>query len=276
MTLRDYVSAYALANDIGPLTAQYLDHAVRALDKRHGKATDLADLSDELLNRWIIARLAAGKSRKTVKTQRGAIVTLWKAANDDGLLSTEPRKVRTVKVPRVNPDAYWPEEVAKLLRAAEDAPGRFPCGCRRADLLTAWLLVAYYTLLRQNDLRKLMHAEICPDGAIVPTQSKTGDTVVRVLPPDAMEAVAKIRGDCPAVFPVSKKTFNRWWKWLKQRAEVPGSQKWLRRTGATACEIMQPGSAMGALGHRTPGLAYANYVDRRQLQQRPITPPKVG
>lgn len=278
MTLQEYANAYRLAHDIEPATVQYLDHAIRALDRWHGRETTLADLCDDLLNGWITDRIAAGKSRKTVRTQRGAILTLWRAAADDGLTAIEPRRVKIVKSPTVNPDAYWPDQVAKLLRAAESAPGRFPCGARRADLLTAWLLTRYYTLLRECDARRLLKTDIRSDGGLMLTQAKTKYTVARYLPPDAMAALAAVfaNTDTPVAFPIGKKTMCRWWKWLKKTANVaPGSPKWLRRTGATQCEIIQPGSAMLALGHKTPGLAYKHYVDRRQLQEKPVVPPTI-
>lgn len=284
MYLRDYVAAYALANDIEPATVQYLSDAVRALDHWRGVGeqgplppVNVEDLCDDLLNRWINARLANGKSRKTVKTQRGAIITLWRAAHDDGLVPAEPRKVKTVRIATDNPNAWWPAETARLLSAAAEAPGYFPCGARRADLLTCLVLVGYYSLLRPCDLRKLRKEDIRSDGGLTWRQAKTKWTVDRCLPADALEALAKLfqQTDTSAVFPVSKKTIQRWWNWLKCRAEIPGSLKWLRRTGATACEIQQPGSAMQALGHKTPGLAYAHYVDRRQLQVKPPTPPTI-
>jgi integrase len=277
VNVADYVTSYALANDIEPQTAAYLKFSVRALDKWFGHQTELSELSDDLLNRWITARIAAGISRKTVRTQRGAILTLWRAAEGDRLIDTLPRKVKLVKVPVVNPDAWWPDEVARLLAAAERAPGRFRgAEVSRADYLRAWLLVGYYTLLRPGDMRRLQHANIAPDGAVLLTQAKTGRPVQRLLYADALAAISKIRGKSPLVFPLSKCTTDRWWKWLKANASVPGSQKWLRRTGATACEIQQPGSAMQALGHKTAGLAYKSYVDARQTGQRPVTPPRVA
>src|SRR5687768_17565627 len=87
--LADYVTSYTLSHDLEPASVKQLRHAVAALDKWNGKPVVLADLSDDLLNRWITARVEAGKSRKTVRGQRGAVLCLWRAAVDDGLISTE-------------------------------------------------------------------------------------------------------------------------------------------------------------------------------------------
>jgi hypothetical protein len=63
---------------------------------------------------------------------------------------------------------------------------------------------------------------------------------------------------------------------LVRGAGLQGSTKWLRRSGATWCEVHQPGSAMAFLGHRTPGLAYKHYVDPRFVQRDKPRPPKIG
>lgn len=277
MNLKDYVSRYALAHDLVPSSIEQLGFAVAALDKWLGCPSLVESLSDDLLNRWINARLASGRSRRTIRGQRGAILTLWRAAYDDGLVGVLPKCVKIVKVPEKNPDAYWPDEVARLLVAAESAPGRFKCGARRSHLLRAWLLFSYYTLLRQGDLRRLRRDEVAADGAIVWTQNKTGELVTRQVYQDALDAIAACEDgvDSPLVFPVSKKTIEHWFRWLKRRANVKGCPKWLRRSGATHCERDCPGSAMLALGHKTAGLAYKHYVDRRQTNQRPPTPPRI-
>lgn len=275
MNLADLVARYALEHDIAPATVAHLSDAVKSLDAWRGQTTLVADLSDDLVNAWINARLKAGKSRSTVRCQRTAILTLWRSAHAAGLLVNEPKRVKVVKAPLPNPDAWWPDETARLLAAAERAEGVFPCGAKRAPLLTAWLLVGYYTCLRPCDIRKLSWSDLRPDGMLVIVQQKTGETVYRYLPEDAMEALKAIRGESEAMFPVRKKTLYYWWSWLKREAKVPGSLKWLRRTGATACEIQQPGSAMQALGHKTAGLAYKHYVDRRQTSAKPVTPPRI-
>lgn len=276
MTVKDYVGAYALSHDLAPATIEQLGFAVKALDKWLERSALLAELSDDLLNRWITARLAQGKSRRTVRGQRGAILTLWRAAHDDGLVENPPRRVKIVKTPSLMPEAWWEYQLRALLTAADKAPGRFKCGLKRGPFLRAWILVGYYSLFRACDLRKLEWSSVGDDGTVLILQEKTGWPVLRHLPPDAMAALEGIRSKSTTIFPVSKKTLSYWWRWLKKESGVPGTLKWLRRSGATACEVQQPGSAMAALGHKTPGLAFKHYVDQRQLQQRPPTPPRIA
>lgn len=276
MFLKEFAAAYGLAHDVAPATVQQLRFAAAALDKWHGSPVALEALADDLLNRWINQRLADGKSRRTVKGQRGAILTLWRAAREEGLIDSEPKRVKLVKAPQTLPEAWDLQQLAHLLATADTAAGKFPNGIKRAAYLRAWLLVGYYSCFRPCDLRQLRWEHIGDGGACVLTQEKTGWPVLRHLPPDAMAALEAIRWESPYCFPVRKKTHNYWWEWLTRTAKVKGTQKWLRRTGATQCERQQPGSAMGALGHKTPGLAWRHYIDPRHLMQQPTTPPKVG
>lgn len=276
MFLKEFVEAYGLAHDVAPATIQQLKFAVAALDKWHGSPVAVEALADDLLNRWINQRLADGKSRRTVKGQRGAILTLWRAALADSLTTTEPKRVKLVKTPTTLPEAWDTQQLCHLLATAEKAGGKFANGIKRAAYLRAWLLTGYYSGFRPCDMRLLQWSDIGTDGSCVRTQEKTGWPVLRHLPPDAIEALEQIRTDSAYCFPIRKKTHNYWWEWLMRTAKIKGTQKWLRRTCATHCEKQQPGSAMSALGHKTPGLAWRHYIDPRQLQSRPIIPPKIG
>jgi len=62
---------------------------------------------------------------------------------------------------------------------------------------------------------------------------------------------------------------------LTRAAGLPGSTKFLRRSGATYCEIAGK-DATGHLGHRSPGMK-VYYIDRLLLaeekRQEPTAPP---
>ena len=110
--------------------------------------------------------------------------------------------------------------------------------------------------------------QIMDDGRFTVVQHKTGKPIDCRLPPEAMEAIDKIRLQTPA----GQDDF----KYLTYRAKLPGSIKWLRRTGATWCESVTPGSASSFLGHRSPELAARHYLDPRFLKRSTALPPSIG
>lgn len=96
-----------------------------------------------------------------------------------------------------------------------------------------------------------------------------------------MDAIDRCMADQPnrcKIWPLwgSRWSFYRHYRKLVAAAGVRGTSKWLRRSSATALERICPGSAMGHLGHKTPGLAYRHYVDPRMLQCGRPLPPELG
>lgn len=271
MELLEFVRSYSEARDIRSATADQLTYAARALERHHGGTVDTMQLSSVLLNGWISARLAADIARKTVAVQRTAIMSLWKEAARQGI-APPLAEVRLVRVPRTIPQAWLPVEFTAILAAIDSLPGAFPCGVPRRLLIKALALVGYYSGLRPSDLLALRSIDVLADSTLVVRQSKTDEPITIVIPDDAMAAILATRPDTrERVFPLSRKSM---WFWFRKIRGTKGSPKWLRRTGATRCEQQQPGSAMAYLGHRTPGLAYAHYVDLRQISDTKPLPPQ--
>lgn len=278
MTLvTEFVVAYCAARDIKPDSGEQLKHAAISFGKHLCRAATLDDFQSTKIDAWIVARLAAGKARKTVAGQRAAILTLWKEAHRLGLARPVER-VRLVKVQAANPPTWWPSEFDKLLASISLARGAFACGVPRALLLRALAMVAYYSGLRPEDLLSLRSSDVLAAGRLIVRQDKTGELIDVTLPPDAMALILATQPENrDRVFPFTYKALWYWINKLTAQAGIPGSSKWFRRLGATRCEQEQPGSAMAFLGHKTPGLAYKHYVDRRQIQgKRPLPPPPLG
>jgi len=140
--------------------------------------------------------------------------------------------------------------------------------------MRAIILTGYYTGLRPCDLLDLRTSDFMQGGVLVIRQKKTDEAIPIELPADCREAIAATYPQGrELVFPVSRKAVWESIRSLIKKAGIGGSLKWLRRTGATRCEQVQPGSAKAYLGHLTDGLAYRHYVDARQIVfTRPIPP----
>lgn len=276
MLLLDFLESYGLEHDVADDTISQYRYAVISFQRWLERPAKLRDLTDDNANRWIVERLKT-HARATVKGQRGSLLTLWRAAYEDGKVRARPDRVRSVGVPQTNPDAWTMVEMRIWIDACEKLPGTFPCGVPRAAMMRAWLLTDWYSGLRPCDMRRLTSAHLSSGGLQPISQKKTGHLIVCDLPRECVDAIrATDPHERELVFPITKKAMFYWWKWLKARVNLPGTPKWVRRSGATAVEIAHPGSAMAFLGHRTPGLAYKHYVDRRQVKQNRPLPPRIA
>lgn len=277
MKLTDLVAAYAAVRDIAPGTAQQLGYAVRSFERHLGREATAADLTTSNLNAWIDSRKTNGRQPATIKSQRGALITLSREAFELSLLAAVPSRVKPVRCPVPMPIAWRRPELRRIVAAIDRLPGDFPCGLRRAVVLRAFALTAYYSGLRPCDLYALKPADIDERGRVWLRQQKTGEPVLVSLPKDALAAIAASKPTGrDRVFPLTKKAMYYWWRRIKIAARVKGSPKWFRRTGATHVERRRPGSAMSYLAHKTPGLAWRHYIDQRQLLNNRPRPPRIA
>ena len=137
--------------------------------------------------------------------------------------------------------------------------------------LRALILVGYETGLRLGDLLRLPTVD--RNGRFSIVQSKTGDVITCQLSAEAVDAV-RLGGE---VFSWPRRRIQERFTALLVRCGLSGSIKRLRATGATWCEVTEPGSAAAYLGHKTPGLALKHYIDPRHLSRtKPLPPPLYG
>lgn len=277
MKLTDLVAAYAAARDNAPGTTQQLGYAVRAFERHLGRAGTVDDLTADNLNAWIDSRKTNGKSLRTIKVQRGALVTLAREAFELRILAAVPLRIKPIRCPVPMPVAWRRPDLRRILAAIDALPGSFPCGLRRATALRAFALTAYYSGLRPCDLFALKPSDIDAAGRVWIRQQKTGEPILVSLPKDALAAIATTKpAERARVFPLTKKALFYWWRKIRIAARVEGSPKWFRRTGATHVERRRPGGAMAYLAHRTPGLAWKHYIDQRQLLNKRPRPPRLA
>lgn len=278
LALSEWTERFYLSRDVSPDTIAQVKWAVQSLDTFLERASTVADLCDDLLNRWINWRLAQGRARITVRNQTGALLTIWRGAADAGLTAIEPKRIKRVRVVLGDPDALTVGEVVALIRAAELVSGTIrSTDVPRAALLKSWLMVSWDAGLRPGDACALRTDQVLA-GEFIVIQSKTRVPVLCRLREETLQAFLETNPRTRThAFPLTKKAISYWWSKLRETAGVRGTPKWIRRSGATAVECDTPGSAMGYLGHRTPGLAYKHYVSQRIVQRsKPMPPPLAG
>lgn len=239
-------------------------------------AAAVGDVSVERLNAYLKQRLSE-RSSITVKNERGMMLSVWRHAYEMGLIDEMPRGVVRFKVAR-KPTRAW---TIDQLRTAVDATFELDdllmrCGASRGYMLRAWILLGYECGARMGDLWSFSRDNL--DGRVLRwTQGKTGDPISRTLSSGCVQAVQEMLAKSPdgrvLGWTCTQRHGTRIMREFLKKHDLPGTSKWLRRSGATHIEIERPGSARLHLGHRSVGLAERSYIDWGQVRDMtPSTP----
>jgi len=220
----------------------------------------------EALNHW---------SPSTVANHRRMLGTLMRFAASEGLVDRSiPRPLRRVKRPPPAPRAWSHAEIIQLLGACKKLPGGRKC--RHAALMRAWILVAYSTGLRLGDLLQIRYDQMRGQRILV-RQHKTGTPHCVHVDDNAMRAIHALPKLGPRIFGdlICRDKVLSQMRLLARLSGIPGSTKFLRRSGATYCEAGGKDARIH-LGHRT-GAMKVHYVDplllAEERQDAPTAPP---
>lgn len=232
---------------------------------------DICDLTPDRIDQYLTDALAH-LAPSTVHRHRRMLGCLLRFAVAENLVDKSiVRPLRRVKVLPPQPVA-WDHATIRRLVAIGSQLTRGTRHCKYDVLIPAWILVAYSTGLRTSDLLRIRHDAIRGNKLRI-AQQKTAWPHVVVLDDNAMRAIRRLPIRGPRIFGdlISAEQIVRTMRRLVKRAGVRGSTKFLRRAGATYCEIAGQ-DASAYLGHKTPGMK-AYYVDRLLLaDERPDTP----
>jgi integrase len=185
------------------------------------------------------------------------------------------RPLRRVKRNPPSPRAWSHAEIIQLLEACKGLPGR-TLKCSLETLMPAWILAAYSTGLRLNDLLAIRHEDLRGNRMMI-RQQKTSEPHIVFLDDNALAAIRKLPRCGPRIFGdlVGRSRILVAMRKLVKRAGLNGSTKYLRRSGATYCEVHGI-DASHHLGHKSPGMKRF-YVDRLLLAEerppQPVVPP---
>jgi integrase len=258
------------------VTPDYRQALLRVARSMRAAGITPMTLTDSLVNRWLAS---LSQSPTTRSNYRRMAVTLWRHAHDLGVATDYPKRLARVKSSTRPPVAWTLGEMSALVSAARQMKQRFKRSrCPMADFYEAFVRVGFETGLRFSDLLSL-RCEQLREGRLYVVPNKTGAQVPKRLSASCVESLAKlsVQGDGETFFrwAICKRRAREHFKKLCRSAGLQGTPRWLRRTGATHCEISQPGSATRFLGHLSPGLAYKFYVDRTQLDDQCPSPPPI-
>ena len=232
-------------------------------------------ISDSSFNRWINS---LPQQQTTRANYRRMGLTLWRAALDQELARHPIGHVVRVKHRQKTPVAWSLTELASLISHAKKLTFKLRKGCPASLFFEGWIRCGYETGLRFSDLLALRCNQLRGDRLFV-CPNKTGVPDGKLISPVLVEILTKLRvlGDGQTFF--NWALCERWlrihFRRLCKQAEIDGTPKYLRRTGATYCERMRPGSAKRFLGHLSDGLALKHYVDPTLLTDSCPVPPTI-
>jgi integrase len=269
MTLLEFASLYV--NRVGgkPSYLEQMHVLCRRLPWRP------QDLTPDRIDAYLTSALKH-LAPSTVDNHRRMLRSLMRFAVSEGLVANSiARPLRRVKRNPPNPRAWSHAELASLIAAAEQMPGR----TLKAPLnviMPAWIATAYSTGLRLNDLLAIRWDDIRGQRISQP-QQKTSWAHVIYLDDNALRFLKRLPRCGPRIFGdlIGRSRMLVAMRKLVRLAGLSGTTKFCRRSGATYCEINGI-DATHYLGHRSPGMKIY-YVDRLLLaEERPqqaVVPP---
>ena len=234
------------------------------------------EVSVERVNAYL-RTISAEKASTTVRAERTILLTLYRWGYETGMIAEAPRGVMTIKARKSPTKAWTVAQLRSLIEATKSAAGlRLRSGANLGVFLRCWVLVAYESGARFGDVMSFSKEHLDGD-SLSWTQSKTGDAMTRSLTPACLSAIdemlavstdGRILG-----WACKRRQAMRYMRDLIDGVGIGGTSKFLRRSGATHCEMAQAGAGRLHLGHRSPALFEQAYCDWSQLRTKtPKTP----
>lgn len=265
MQLATYAERYVRLVDGSDGYREQLAVAVHQLERHAGRELTLADLSEDLLTDWLDG-MRKCLSDTTRRNRRNMLLRIWRDAARHGLHRwPNPELVQRVRLQSPIPRAWSIEQVRTLLAIAGTLRGRYKRRWPKSLFWQAWILVTWDTGLRACDMFRLRIADV--GERIVVRQVKTRRPVYLRLRPAALAAIASWLDatgrdrECVFVRWTWPGTWRATAQRLVERARLPGSIGWLRRSAGTAAELAHPQQGYQFLGN-SPATFYRYYFDR--------------
>lgn len=273
VTLSDFARSYVAGRAISPIYAGTLIRRAIALEKfAHERAVGRL-LNEQNVNAFL-TDLAPGVSTYTLKSYRGDLLTLWRAAADDGLCGYPVlRKIRRDRLEALVVECYTEVEARALAECASEIRGGLPNGVPKRLYWSGVIRAGWDTGLRRGDLWRLKRNAIRPDGSLLIAQHKTGGIAECRLRPSTLAVLDKIGTPQPLAWPHNSWTFGEHFRLIVKAANVHrGTFRWLRRASGSYVESQQMGAGHRHLGHSTPAIFNKHYDARVGAVPLPLPP----
>lgn len=286
MRLGVFLTEYFLTSGLRDSTQSNYSTTVSVFESWAGRPVDLGEIDDLMLSRWLADYEKTVKPH-TAKSKRRTMISILNAAFDAGLIASKPVRVRKIKAPETEKDAWSSEEVQRLIRACDSLSGRFRNTCiLKQYYFQGIFMTAWDTGLRLADLVQIETEWIVNSPTFSITTNKTGRRrIVRVN--DETRRIALISLDR---FAKGRKYIWEPWRNGSEKNQTRGvsvvaSQivasagldcsdgpfKKLRRSSITEAERLSPGTGWIQGGHAGPDVTIKHYINQSKAYSgRPI------
>ncbi len=282
LRLVDLLITYRLHRpDLSDGSAYLLARACRSLEHSHGRPLAVANLSKDIVLRWL-ARRKTEVAPKTLRREQGSILTLWRFAHVEGWHPADPDRLRIplIRVPRKIATAWHLSELERWLAACDQIQGTMRgMSTSKAAWWRSFVLFLYDTAARPSAALQVTTTDVDLGHGIVLLRaeaSKTGTDTICHLSGQTIAAM-QIHFDLlrPMAFPwlYAKR---RLWLVYKQVSRLAGlptdryhSLGCMRRTAASyAASHGSVDLAQRMLGHVSPITTLRHYIDPRIAQRQ--------
>lgn len=267
-TLKEELDLYLVYHHTSPETAAWYKRAASVYCTWAGCDPAIDQFNGELISRFLIAKLADGRSPYYVKSLRNGLRAVLGAIRGDAPVE----KIRTIKCPPLEPDGWTVEEVERLLSPGCDAlPDRWRFKFRLC------IALAHYLGLDRCDIERLEQTDFAESGAVICRRRKTGAAPSGGVP---LELLAMIREQCPRKGPICRMHISAEWfrtifGRITTKAGLFGTFKKLRKSSGSMVEAANPGTGHRHLGN-TRAIFEKHYQVRKITHTKPTMPPPIN
>lgn len=257
-TVDSVLESYLLQSDLAQTSIEYYRKSVQVFC-RWSVAANAPEFTAATVSRFLLDKQAEGRSSHYRASLRNALRALLRFAGCQ-------EKLRQVKLASLSPEAWTPEEVAKLIAACEPMP-------EGSRLYWQTLIqAAWYTGLSQADLHRVKIDDFAADGTLEIARSKTGKLAFVAVPREILVAVRPyLDGRCWPLL-TSREWFRRTFAKIVKRAGLFGTFPKLRKSSGTFAELLHPGRGHEHLANSRK-IFESNYLARRHIAKSPMGPP---
>lgn len=269
MLLGDFLAIYVRSRiELTPKYVAAMAAVVRDFGLHLGRPATTAGLTDATVCDYLRAYRQRWSPRST-NDRRQILLTLWRAAWEEGLLETLPRRVRKLPEEHDPPRAWTLSEAERLFSELASQSGMI------ADVPAGpwWLslgLTVYWTSARITALRTTPTDCYTFQRGLLVRRQKNHKAQYFPLPPSCCDAIESTHPEGRNLlwpWPHCPRHFWTCFRRIVEAAGIPSPKSGrhlfhrLRRTSISLCAAVSPAIAQKQAGHSDYRTTIASYVD---------------